>query len=332
VTVRAGQEAAAPFALIVARMAKIRGRVFNSSGAAIGGRSMLMLTPADPMMGFMSFSNTNNAMVDSEGAFEFTNVAPGRYTINVRPMGMPGGASESARMPITVGSDDIDNVVITTSAGATARGMVLTDDGTPLPFRADQVQIFASSTDPSTQMMGSGPPKVNEDFTFEMTGLFERRTIRGNIGMGQPIGWFLKAVIYDGHDVTDTGIDFQPGRTYEGVQLIFTQKSTSLSGLVTDDRNRPIVDVTVVIFSLNSERWGMQSRYFRAVRPDTNGRYNARNLPPSDEYGIIAVRNLEPGQSSDPEFLTRARDDAKPFSLTEGETKTVDIRLSVINP
>jgi hypothetical protein len=173
---------------------------------------------------------------------------------------------------------------------------------------------------------------MNEDFTFELTGLFDRRIIRGNIGMGQNAGWYLKAVTYDGQDVTDHGIDFQPGRIYDGLQVIFTQKSTNLFGLVTDDRNRPIVDATVVIFPLNSERWGMQSRYFRAVRPDTNGRYNARNLPPSDEYGIVAVRNLDPGQSSDPAFLTRARDEAKPFSLAEGETKTVDIRLSVIIP
>ena len=331
VTVKAGQEGTAPFALIVARMAKIRGRVLRSSGEPVG-RSMLTLTPADPVLSYMSFSSANNAMVDSEGAFEFTNVAPGRYAINVRPMGMPGGVSESARMPITVGSDDIDNVMIATSPGATARGVVLTDDGTPPPFRADQVQIFPSSLDPSTSMMGTGPPKMNEDLTFELTGLFDRRIIRGNIGMGQNAGWYLKAVTYDGQDVTDNGIDFQPGRTYDGLQLIFTQQSTNLSGLVTDDRHRPIVDATVVIFPLNSERWGVQSRYFRAVRPDTNGRYNTRNLPPSEEYGIIAVRDLDPGQSSDPAFLTRARDEAKSFSLAEGETKTVDIKLSVINP
>jgi hypothetical protein len=331
ITVKAGQEAAAPFALIVARMAKIRGRVLSSSGEPIG-RSMLMLTPADPMMGFMSFSNANNAMVDSDGVFQFANVAPGRYTISVRPMTMPGGTSEFATMPITVASDDIDNVLITTSPGATVRGVVLTDDGTPLPFRADQVQIFASSLDPSTRMMGSGPPKINPDFTFELTGMMDRRIIRGNIGMGQNTGWLLKAVIYDGQDVIDTGIDFQPGRAYDGVQLIFTQKTTELSGVVTDDRNQPIVDATIVVFPLNSERWGMQSRYLRMLRPDTNGRYSIRNLPPLDEYGIIAVRSLDMGQGSDPEFLTRARDDARPFSLAEGETKNLDVKVSTIVP
>ena len=66
--------------------------------------------------------------------------------------------------------------------------------------------------------------------------------------------------------------------------------------------------------------------------PDTNGRYSAKNLPPGDDYLIIAVQNLEQGQGNDPEFLLRARDDAKPFSLNDGETKAVDVRLSAINP
>lgn len=331
VTVKAGQEMTAPFALIVARMARIRGRVLNSSGEPVG-RSMLMLTPADPMMGFMSFSAANNAMVDGEGGFQFTNVAPGRYNLNVRPMGMPGGQNEFATMPITVGGDDIDNVLITTSPGATARGVVVLDDGTPPPFRADQMQVFASAVDLSMPMMGSGPPRINDDFTFEMTGLFDRRIIRGNIGVGQNSGWYLKAVVFDGQDVTDSGIDFQPGRAYDGVQVIFTQRTTDLSGTVTDDRNQPVVDATVVVFPLNSERWGMQSRYARAVRPDTNGRYNIRNLPPSDEYAIIAVRNLESGQSTDPEFLARAREEARPFALAEGESKSVDVRVSRLVP
>lgn len=332
VTVKTGQETSAPFALIVARMAKIRGRVLNSSGEPIG-RSMLMISPADPMMGFMSFSTSNNAMVDANGAFQFANVAPGRYNIQVRPMGMPGGVSEFATMPITVGSDDIDNVLITTSPGATARGVIVTDDGTPPSFRADQVQIFQSSIDPSTPMFGGGgPPRVNDDFTFELPGLFDRRLLRANVGQGQSSGWFLKSVLYDGQDVTDAGIDFQPGRAYDGLQIVLTQKTTDLSGVVTDDRNQPIVDATVVVFPMNSERWGFQSRYGRVARPDTNGRYNIRNLPPADEYAIVAVRSLEPGQGTDPEFLARAREAAKTFSLAEGETKTVDVKLTTLVP
>jgi hypothetical protein len=149
---------------------------------------------------------------------------------------------------------------------------------------------------------------------------------------GQSTGWSLKAVLYDGQDVTDTGIEFAPGRLYEGVQLILTRKTTDLSGLVTDDRNRPIVDATVIVFPAGRERWTFQSRFIRMTRPDTNGRYAFGNLPPADDYLIIVVQNLEQGQFSDPEFLERARDEAKPLTLGEGETKSVDVRLSQLVP
>ena len=45
-----------------------------------------------------------------------------------------------------------------------------------------------------------------------------------------------------------------------------------------------------------------------------------------------AVQNLEQGQGGDPEFLGRAKEEAKPFTLNEGETKAVDIKLSQLVP
>jgi hypothetical protein len=120
-------------------------------------------------------------------------------------------------------------------------------------------------------------------------------------------------------------------RAPEGFQVVFTQKTTDLSGAVTDDRNRPVLDATVIVFPANRERWTYLSRYVRTIRPDTNGRFTLKNLPPED-YLIIAVQNLESGQGSDPDFLTRAREEARPFSLTEGETKAVDIKLSTLVP
>jgi hypothetical protein len=181
--------------------------------------------------------------------------------------------------------------------------------------------------------MGPSQNRIQDDYSFEMTGLFDRRRVTASVGQpgAGPSGWYLKSVIYDGQDIIDTAIEFAPGRTYEGFQVVFTQKPTDLSGAVTDDRNRPVLDATVIVFPANRERWTYLSRYVRTIRPDTNGRFTLKNLPPED-YLIIAVQNLESGQGSDPDFLTRAREEAKPFSLTEGETKAVDIKLSTLVP
>jgi hypothetical protein len=328
VTVKAGQEmSGANFALIVARMARIRGRAINSRGEPVLN-AMLMMMPDEPVL-TMSMG-MNNSMTAGDGSFQFANIAPGRYNLQVRPNGMPNANSEFATLKITVGNDDIDNVLVTTAVGATARGVVVTDDGSQPTFRADQVSLFPSPAEPGGMMVNPGTNRINDDFTFELSGLSERRLIRANIG--QNSGWFVKAVMLDGEDVTDSGIEFTGGRSYDGLQVIFTRKTTDLSGLVSDDRNRPVLDATVVIFPANSERWTYASRYVRSLRPDTNGRYSIKSLPPLDDYLIIAVQNLEQGQGSDPDFLTRAKEEAKPFSLTEGETKGFDIKLSKLVP
>lgn len=330
ITLKAGQEVGgANFALIVARMARIRGRALNSRGEVAAGM-MAMLAPGDPFGG-VTMMNMSNAMIGGDGSFEFANVAPGRYNINIRPTGMPNPSGEFAVMPITVSNDDIDNLVVTTHAGAIARGVVVTDDGSAPPFRASQVQIFAQMMEPTAMFVQPGQNQMQDDFSFEMTGLFDRRRITGSIGQGTASGWYLKSVLYDGQDVIDSGIEFSPGRNYDGIQVVFTQRTTDLSGALTDDRGKPVLDATVVVFPANRERWSYQSRYVRTLRPDTNGRFSLKNLPP-DDYLIIAVQNLEQGQGSDPEFLARAREEAKPFSLGEAETKVVDVRLSALVP
>ena len=86
--------------------------------------------------------------------------------------------------------------------------------------------------------------------------------------------------MFDGQDMTDSGIEFTPGRSYEDMQVIFSRKTTDLSGLLTDERGKPVLDATVVIFPANKDLWTYTSRYMRSLRPDTNGRYSIKSLPP----------------------------------------------------
>ena len=83
----------------------------------------------------------------------------------------------------------------------------------------------------------------------------------------------------------------------------------------------------VVAFAADRDQWVPQGRFFGAAHPDQDGRFKISGLP-AGEYLLIAVDRIDPGESSDPEFLERIRTKATRFSLIEGETKSIDLKLN----
>ena len=173
-------------------------------------------------------------------------------------------------------------------------------------------------------MMGMRPSVVRDDWTFEVSGLTE--AVRLNVGFEVPGGgWSVRHAWKDNVDLLDTAVDIAPGRPSRTWSW-WRRQITELSGLVNDFTNQTVTDASVVVFSEDKERWTTGSRYLRVTRPDTNGKYTVR-LTPAQNYRVVVVQGLEDGQSSDPEFLTRALDYATPFDIGEGEAKLVNLKL-----
>jgi hypothetical protein len=162
VTVKGGQELTGiNFALTATRLARIRGRVTSSSSEPSPGVMVTMMA-SDPNNA-LAYMMSATAQTRGDGTFQLAGVAPGTYTVTTRPMGNPM-MGEGGQVRLTVGGEDIDNVLITMSGGAIARGVVRTDDGSPLPVRAQLIRVMASPADPMAEpMMGGMPPTINED-------------------------------------------------------------------------------------------------------------------------------------------------------------------------
>jgi hypothetical protein len=327
VTVAIGQEhSSVIFSLIATRLVRVSGAVINAQGAPVTN-GMVMLTPAGSLLGAGAMMHMTTGRLDGSGQFRITNVVPGRYVAQVRTnraRGAQDAIAEFGRQEITVGGDDLDGVVVVTGPGARVVGQIVTDAGTPSSIRPQQVQVVARFAEPDQTMpAGGGNARVNEDWTFEIGGLFDRRLFRA----GLPQGWNLKQVLLNGQDITDTPMDLPPGQTVAGLQIVITEKSTEVAGRVTNARGDAITDVTVVVFPAEETRWTYQSRFIRAARPDQDGRFQIRGLPPLERYLAATVQGLEDGQAGDPEFLARIRDGATDFSLGDGESRALDLRF-----
>ena len=169
----------------------------------------------------------------------------------------------------------------------------------------------------------TSPPQTNPDYSFRGQGFLGLVLLRASA----PPGWYLASIHHGADDVTDVPVRLEPGTDVRDLRILFTRTATTLSGTVRDDRGNPVVDATVVVFPDDDQRWTFGSRQLRTLRPDTQGRFETRGLPPAALYRIVAVQGLEDGQGYDPEFLSGVRDRADRLALTPGETKTVDLRL-----
>jgi protocatechuate 3,4-dioxygenase beta subunit len=340
IAVSAGQEAQnTDFALLPVKLVKIAGTVISSEGKPVEGSIINAMPRNGDSPGMMMMANA--ARSDKNGSFTISNLSPGDYTLQSRAftimtsggadnmmvtarIGGDGAEGETGYLPITVGTEDLTGVVLMTTKGGSASGH-LTFEGGAKPTALGGIRISAPSADSDGFMlMGPGGGSVKADGTFTVTGLSGTRIIRpANL----PPGWMLKEVRVNGADVTDTGVEFRAGEAVSGVDIVLTSKLTEVKGAVTAAGSQPAKDYTLVVFSDNPDRWTVpNSRYIAGARPDQEGRFQVKNLPAGGYYAI-AVEYLPQGEWNDPEVLERLRPTATKFTLGEGESKVLDLKL-----
>jgi hypothetical protein len=330
VSVSEGQEAQQiNFSLAVSRVATISGTVSNASGKPVGS-GMLMLMTAGPG----GMQTGVGVQLRPDGTFSHSNVPPGEYRLHVQHMprmeqlsmiGAGGDGlqiAEIASLPLTVTGEDITGIALVTAPAATAAGRIRFEGGAKPSTPAVGITVTALPIELQPGMPFGGRATVREDLTFELGGLSDRRRLMVN----PPPGWFVRAVMHDGHDVIDSGLDFRPGQRVEGLEVLLTQRATELSGSVTDTSAKPTRDYVVVAYSPDPGPWGYNSRYIRPIRPNQDGRFSVKGLPPG-EYLVVALEYLEPGEEGDPEQLERWRPHATGVTLKDGESKQVDLRV-----
>jgi hypothetical protein len=99
-----------------------------------------------------------------------------------------------------------------------------------------------------------------------------------------------------------------------------------VSGAVQDTRQRPVVDYVVVLLPQRPIAGMAATRFVRLLRPDQNGTFRLRGLAAGD-YVAGALEMLESGREWDPAIQTKIRSDGQRFTLTDGQTLTLNLEL-----
>jgi hypothetical protein len=306
------------FNVLLVRAARVSGRVLKPDGTpATSGNVNLVAEnsstgPVGPNL---------SARIQGDGAFSIANVAPGRYVLRAR--GNDGDTPQYAFQPISMAGADLDTLTVMLSPAATIAGIVTFQPGTTAPPDVTQLRITAPATDQGS--VGPQPNvRVNNDGRFTLAGVpAGSHLIRTN---GNTRGWMLKAVNIGGRDLIDTPLVVRSGESVSGVELVFSDRVSEISGTIANEQGTPVADYTVLAFATDRSLWRAQSRQIATARPDQTGTYRIRGLPPG-EYYLTTVDPAEQGEWFEAAYLDEHRAGAVHVVLGEGDVKNHDFRI-----
>ena len=324
ITVGAGQMLAdMTMALVPTAMARVSGVAVDSTGQPLAGVQLTASIEQEAA----GFTFVSGATTKPDGAFELTGLPQGEYMLTIVDR-QREDQHVSAATTIAVSGEDIAGVRLVGVKSSTVSGRVVVDPAASgsLPVQWMQSVFFHPvrvhpEEWPATPYFPSNS-RVNADMTLELTvspGLWR---IEGNAGPD----WTVGRVRYKGVDVTDSGFEIRPNENIADIEIEVTDRLATVSGLIRDAPGKSVPHAGVEVFSQDAERW-TDSRYVRTLRSDQNGRYKASDLKPG-RYYAIALDDIDPGDAGDPEFLDRIRRNATTFSVSEGEARTVDLRVA----
>lgn len=323
VEVGVGQRVINPDMLLIpGRPASISGSAFDSRGRPLAGRPVglgqrfLRETPGGGGAG------AGTAPVAPDGSFTFKNVTPGEYQLDVTSSSQATGDAEVAQLDIVIDGTDLDNVRLTTTAGWSMAGRIVTEDGVAPSFARDAMRIGATTLR-QVPRSGVGQGAVADDWTFTVRRIIGAARVWATV----PRGWMVKAIRYQERDITSMLLELKSGEILSEVDVIVTSRITIVTGVLADESGQALPNGTVIIFPEDAERWGDTSAFVRAGRPDQNGRYEFRGLPAGD-YLAVALDYVQENIWNDPEFLESMRRYAQRFTLMPAGSRALSLKVT----
>ncbi len=314
------------FQVEVRRPSRVSGRLAASDRRRLLSGAVILTVRHDDRLSPLP---VRDVTIRPDDTFEFREVPPGRYVILARGQTERDGMSLFGRFAIELSGRDVSNIDITLTPGARISGRV-EFEGEPQPRREaiETLRVHAIAVDGVSFGDAYSDP-VDAGGRFEFRGVMPGEHVLRLEGL--PDGWSMRSVHLMGRAVTDTPLTLDGGQVLRNLQIVATDSETVVSGQIAGDDGRARPDAVVVAFPADPGLWVPFSRHVKRARPDLDGHYRIRGLPPG-EYLIVATNEIDEADPLETETLERLRAPADRLTLAPGERKTVNLGAKNLRP
>jgi 5-hydroxyisourate hydrolase-like protein (transthyretin family) len=310
---------------------KVTGRLVGGEPNASTTHTLTLLVAADDPTA-IGISEFPAARMTPEGGFEFAAVPPGKYTLEAYPS--DGRKGLSASVTVTVGDDDVADVIVPLGPGATVRGRVefsgaaARPDATTLekarvglvPIVLTPAMLISIGTSGSVGHSGI----LSRDGSFSIEGV-------------PPGRYLVNAGQFGAAWQTIESVSTTEGRSFQPVVEVVAAGTDSLVVTMSDEAMATL-EVTlalgkyelsnalrVAIFPVDRTFWSetyLAPGRFPFNFANANGLVSFTGVPADDYY----VVELAPVESWSPERMAEWAKRATTVRLRAGEKTTVALR------
>ena len=324
--------------LLHAKVYTVRGKALDPAGGPV--QAILSLSLKDDNNNFPFLNGGGNSAIRPDGSFEFRNVVPGAYVLQLmQVMAVNGGqaANLTGRTEVTVRDRNIDNLVLPLGPGPEITGTVKLEDGDIATLlkpaqgapggtvSGNPIFSLPSRVTLMLRAVASGAntasAQVKEDGTFRFDGVGANKYALNTVAL--PQGTYLKSARFGGQDVTNATIDLTSGAGGT-LDLLLSTKVASVSGSVHNEKGEAVPSAMVTLWPKIPD-----AGTTGGVRPgvtDQNGGFKFQGLAPGDYY-VAAWEELDLGLAQGPDFLSHFTGEASSIKLTEGGQESRDLKL-----
>jgi hypothetical protein len=326
--------------LLQAKVYSVRGKAVDPSGAA--GPALMAFAKKEDSGNLATALNGGGLnQLRPDGTFEFRNVVPGTYVLQLLQMIQVNGsgpANLTGRLEVTVADANIEGLVFPLIPGIPIAGTAKLQDGDITALLKPAQNAPAATPAPNAPAGGFAPrfmlaltevegininspnTQVKDDGAFQFNGVSTSKyVLNANL---LPQGTYLKSARFGGQDVTHSPIDTTSGAGGT-LEIVLSTKGADVSGSVQNDKGEALAGVIVVLWPKTPD--GTANGGARQGNTDQSGGFKFQNLPPGDYY-VAAWEEMEPGLAQSPDFLSHFTSEASAVKLAEGAHENRDLK------